>query len=155
MPTFTPPVAEMVTPRFLPDSTPLEVRFWRHFRPLDSGVNTYILYSPSLEQYSVVTDIPVPISIEPFFSSTALAYPWITEVARTLPIPSGTEGLPYDNPAHWSGAYSYTENWDRSVDQYFLDPYVYTWMRGGCQPYAVSAAIATILTDAGFGAYLT
>jgi hypothetical protein len=149
---YTPPVAQMVTPRFLPDSTRLEVGLWRHFRPLDSGVNVYILKSEETG-FSVVADFPVTISIAPFTASTSLALPWITAEALTDPhaSPQGTESLAYAPPP----PYSYTENWDRTVQQYSLDPYVYTWLRGGVQPYTVSTAIATILTTAGFDLYLT
>jgi hypothetical protein len=149
---YTPPIAEMVTPRFLPDSTQLEVRFWRHFRPLDSGCNVYILNSAETG-FSVVSDYPVPISIEPYVASTNLALPWITAEALTAPGygPQGTESLPYAPPP----PYSYTENWDRSVDSFSLDPYVWTWLRGGVAPYTVSTLVADILTTAGFDLYLS
>lgn len=163
MPTFTPPVAQMVIPRYLPDSSALEVRMWRHFRPLDQGVNTFILFSPSNDTFSVVTDLPVLGQDGINYTSTAIPYPWITgggyDVARTIPLPSfGGEGIPFAQ----SPPYSVAQNMiaqsggpGTAFQEFLQDPYIYTFFLGGHAPYVISAACATILENNNLGNYVS
>ena len=95
MATFTPPVAQKVTPRFLSDSTRLQKALFKYMRPLDQCVNTYIM-----SDGTVATDLTVPIAGGN--SSTSIPYPYDPASAPTVGPPEGASGGPYGPPVPYA-----------------------------------------------------
>lgn len=143
--TYTPPIAQRVTPRTLLHSTNRQKRLYRYMRPLDVAVNTFLL-----SDGTVVTDYPVLLS-NGQQSSTAIPYPWNPTASRALP-PDGTESGPTGTPP----PYATVINWDRTVQQFTESVYIVSWFKGAHGPYSgLSAAVITQLTNAHFDNYLS
>ena len=155
MATFTPPVAQEVTPRFGVDAegrrvptTRQQFALYKYMRPLDRGVNTYIL-----SDNTVVTDLPVPIVGG--LSSVAVPYPITSWAGSTIGPPEGAEGGPFGPPPPFSEEWSAVTGVPVYTAQ-TLNPYLKYWFAGGRTAYAgISANLVAILTAAGFAAYLS
>jgi hypothetical protein len=150
MTAFTPPVLQIVQPRFREESTPLQKRLYRYMRPLDQPVNVFVL-----SDHTVLTDYSVPIlptseNGEATVSSVGFPAPWMPNESVEGPR-EGAEGGPFRQPP----PYATVTNWNLEVDQFSLDLWIEYWFRGGCTYPSISANLVTILTNAGYAEYLT
>ena len=149
MATFTPPVAQKVTPRFLSDSTRLQKALFKYMRPLDQCVNTYIM-----SDGTVATDLTVPIAGGN--SSTSIPYPYDPASAPTVGPPEGASGGPYGPPVPYATVVDGTGQTPPLVTEYRLPVYLKYWFQGNGLPYHdISANLVAILTAAGYAAYIS
>lgn len=161
MATFTPPIASKVTPRFDLDAagrpvptTPIQRALFKYMRPLDQGVDTYIM-----SDGTVTTSVSVPLE-GGTPSTVAIPNPMLAMAGGSLGAPEGAEGGPYGTPPPYasvfdatSGALVITEFQQGQPGQ---PPYMRYWFAGGHGPYHnISANLVSILTAAGFGPYLS
>lgn len=73
-------------------------------------------------------------------SDTNVNYPW-------NPFPGSTNSMT-------PGSFAYNVNWDRTTQDFVLDPYLYRWYEGGTI-IPISQQEALLLTAAGFGDCIT
>ena len=145
---YTPPIALKVIPRYSPDSAQIQKRLFRHFRPLDRQVNTYIW-----SDGTVTTEYPVVLS-DASLSSTVLHLPQDVAGGRTIGPPEGASGGPYGPPLPYATIFDATSG-APVVTEYSINPYLRYWFKAG-QPYPnVSANLVAILTAAKFDNYLS
>lgn len=148
MATFTPPVAPKVVPRYTPDSAPVQKALFRHFRPLDRQVNTY-LWSDG----TVTTDYSVVLS-DASMSSTVLHLPQDVAGGTTIGPPEGASGGPYGPPPPFATIFDATSG-APVVTEFATSPYLVYWFKAG-QPYhGISGNLVAILTAAKFDNYLS
>lgn len=150
MSTFHPPIASIVTPRFNEWDTPLQKRLYRYMRPLDVGVNTYIL-----DDGSVTTDYAIILD-NGEYSNVTVPYPWFPNETPTVGPPEGAEGGPYGPPQ----PFATVTDWDLNVYTFSSENqglrYVKYWFAGGHGAYAgISANLVTLLTAAHMTNYLS
>lgn len=150
MATFTPPVFSKVTPRFLENSTPRQQRLYKYMRPLDQGVNVYVL-----DDGTVVSDLSVVLS-DASMSSTNVPCPWDPAASPLTGPPEGAEGGPYGTPP----PYATVQNWASLTvtlhQEFVLEPHIRYWFAGGHGPYPnISANLVAILTAAKWDNYLS
>ena len=155
MATFKPPIASKMTPRFGTDAegrpvstTRMQRALYKYMRPLDRGVNTYIL-----SDHTVVTDVSVVLS-DGSMSTVAVPYPITTWAGPTIGAAEGAEGGPFGTPP------PYAETWSGVTGQqvytpYVLNPHLLYWFAGGRGGYPnISANLVAILTAAKFDNYI-
>ena len=149
MATLTPPVAPKVTPRFLPDSSPLQRALFKYMLPLDQAVNVYVL-----SDGTVVTDLSVVLS-DGSYSSTSLPLPMNPTAGTTIGPPEGAEGGPYGPPVPYNTVTDATSGVPVTTFT-TLSPYLKYWFAGAHGPYPnLSANLVAILTAAKFDSYLS
>jgi hypothetical protein len=153
--TFTPPIASKVTPRFDRDAegrpvptTAQQRALFKYMRSLDRGVNVYVL-----SDNSVQTDLAVPIVGG--LSTTAVPYPINSWAGHASGPTEGAEGGPFDSPPPYSEQWSGVTGVQVYTSQ-TLSPYLKYWFAGAHGPYVgISANLVSILTAAGYAAYIT
>lgn len=161
------PVVSAVVPRFDMDAegrpvptSRLQFALYKYMRPLDRGVNIYVL-----SDGTVVTDLPVTLS-DASLSSTAVPYP-LTMYGTTTPgtvigPPEGAEGGPFGPPPPYAAVQdNITNSPTGQYTEYHRGPtgdgtaYVKYYFLGGHGPYTnLSANLVAILTAAKFDNYL-
>ena len=158
MATFTPPVASEVTPRFDFDAegNPVETSTlqrapYKYMRPLDVSVNVYVM-----SDGTVLTTLPVPIAGglqstagQPL-PDTHMGSPF--GVGSPAGPPEGAEGGPFGPPPAYAAV---QENVTGVFTEYALSPYLTYYFLGSHSYPGISANLVSILTAAGFGAYIT
>lgn len=150
MATFTPPIWSRATPRTLPTSTPLQKALYRYMRPLDMGVNVFVL-----SDNTVVADFPVPLS-NGGTASTSIPYPWTPDSAPVAGAPEGAEGGPYGVPLPYAEVWEWLAGDTTQYQSFTVSPYVKYWFAGGHGPYHnISANLVSILTAAHFDNYIS
>src|ERR1700688_2773317 len=127
MATFTPPVASIIVPRYTPESAPVQKALFRHMRPLDRQVNTYIW-----SDGTVTTDYSIPLS-DGSSSSTVLHLPQDVAGGPTVGQPEGASGGPYGPPPPYATIFDATSGVP-VVTEYSLSVYLHYWFKAG-QPY--------------------
>ena len=148
MATFTPPVAPTIVPRYCPDSARIQKALFRHMRPLDRQVNTYVW-----SDGTVTTEYPVVLS-DASLSSTVLHLPQDVAQGATVGPPEGASGGPFQAPLPYATIFNATSGVP-VVTEYSIDPYLVYWFKAG-QPYPnVSANLVAILTAAKFDNFLS
>lgn len=152
---FTPPTVQD-RPTYLPDSSPRQVALMRFYQPTSRGINvffcsdgTYVVDTPVVDETQMPTPAPwvnngpigpyecapgAPAGNQfgdfPGLSDTNIPYPW--------------------NPNNPSAPYVYITNFDLSITEDSLDPYIVKHWYGG-HVYEVDQATALALSAAGFG----
>ena len=144
-------------PPYLPDSSPQQVGLLRHFENRLRGVivfknndGTYAVDTPCNYE-SAQTNPAAAITFDPggpdetatgfpALSNSAIAFPW-------NPFPGSTN-------SEIPGSYAYITNWDQTVQEFILDPYIVRWWQPGAEN-VISQADALALTAAGFGDCIT
>jgi hypothetical protein len=159
--TFSPPIASKVTPRFDLDAaarpvptTPLQRALFKYFRPLDQGVDTYVM-----SDGTVTTSIPVELS-DGSFSVAAIPNPMLATAGPLLGPPEGAEGGPYGTPPPYASVFDATSGQliitEFQQGQPNQPPYLKYFFAGGHGPYAgISANLVAILTAAKFDNFLS
>ncbi len=148
MATFTPPVAVKVTPRFCPDSTPTQKALFKHARPLDCQVNTYIW-----SDGTVTTDLPVTLS-DASQSSTVLHLPDDVPASATVGPPEGASGGPYGPPPPYASVTDFLQNPPVTTNS-VTSPYLKYWFQAGAAYAGISANLVALLTAAKFDNFLS
>lgn len=153
MTAFTPPVLSAIQPRFREYDMPLQKRLYKYMRPLDQPVNVFVN-----SDGTVTTDYAVPIAAtvqngEKTVSTVLVLYPWLAMEPQPVGPPEGAEGGPWLAPP----PYAWVN--DGTSGQQVYTPYTQTvwikyYFRGGCHYPNISANLVTLLTNAGFAAYL-
>ena len=144
-------------PPYLPNSTPREYGLMRHYENRLRGV---LVWERNNGQYCVdticnyeaaqtqpagyISDDPIgPDFVPPGGSlgfqglnDSNVNYPW-------NPFPSTTN-------SNIPGSFAYNVNWDRTTEDFILDPYMIQWWQGGAYNI-ITQEQALALTAAGFG----
>lgn len=110
-------------PPFLPDSTPTQVGLWRHNAPGVRGVNVFLLDNGTFVQDTAT----------PGFPNSSVPYP-----------------INFNDPG---APIVMTTNWDGTVIDTFIEPYVVRQYFGGAYN-PITATEAADLTAAGYGPYI-
>ena len=155
MATFTPPIVLKATPRVDIDAegrpvptTSLQRALFKYMRPLDRPVNVYILSDGTVQ-----TDIPVPLA-DDAVSTCNVPYPILSMDGRTVGPPEGASGGPFGPPVPYDTVFDATSG-ELVITEFVLSPYLKYWFAGG-RPYpGISANLVSILTAAGYAAYLS
>ena len=148
MATYAPPIAPKVVPRYGPDSAGVQKALYRHFRPLDRQVNTYVW-----SDGTVTTEYPVLLS-DGSYSSTVIHLPQDVAGGPTVGPPEGASGGPFGPALPYATIFDATSGVP-VVTEYSIDPYLVYWFQSG-QPYPdISANLVAILTAAKFDDYLS
>lgn len=107
-------------PPYLPDSTPTQIGLWRHYAPGCRGVNVFLLSDG-------------------------------TYVQDTATMENQNVNIPYPINFNYPGApIVQTTNWDGTVIDTYINPYVVKQYFGGTMN-PITEAEATALTAAGYG----
>ena len=144
-------------PPYLPDSSRREVMLMRHYENRLRGVlvwlrndGTYVVdticnYEAAMTQPAAyISDDPIGPDWVPPGGSTEFQglndsnanYPW-------NPYPGSTNSTT-------PGSFAYNVNWDRTTQDFILNPYMIQWWQGGALNI-ITQAQALLLTVAGFG----
>ena len=106
-------------PNYLPNSRADQKGLWRHYRLKNRGVNVFLLSDGTYVQDTATVENP----------NSGMPLPWII-----------------NDP---SGPYSYTTNFDGTIETASLNPYIVKVYEGGHR-HQVSTGEATALTAAGY-----
>ena len=161
MATFSPPIASLVTPRFDFDAagrpvptTPLQRALFKYMRPLDQGVDVYVM-----SDGTVTTSLSVPLS-DSSPSTVIIPNPMLATAGPLAGPSEGAEGGPYGPPIPYASVFDATSG--QLVITYFTQgqpnqpPYMKYWFAGGHGPYHnISANLVAILTAAKFNNYIS
>lgn len=139
-------------PPYLPNSSPAQVGLMRHFENRLRGVlvwlrndGTYVVdttcnYEAAMTEPAayITTDVIGPDLTADFqgLTDSNVNYPW-------NPFPGSTN-------SNIPGSYAYNVNWDRTTQDFILNPYLIQWWEGGAEN-VITQAQALALTQAGFG----
>ena len=156
--TFVTPSVQVVPP-FLPDTKGQALRLFRHYAVQNRAVNVYVL-----SDGSVCTDYPVPLAGDTT-STVNIPLPWNPSQMGFDPTNDETGGevgpLRYWGPGSQKFDESPPYAWvfdvldpTEIVRTYSTDPYMVSMFRGG-HTYTISNAMYSLLSGAGYGAYLT
>jgi len=116
---FQTPIVKDI-PNYLPDTkSKIAIMLWRHYELKTRGVNVFILSDASVVQDTATSEN----------SDTNIPLPWIT-----------------NNP---SGPYSYTTNWDGTIETASLPVWV-TYVYEGGHIHTINQAEANFLSNAGY-----
>ena len=161
MATFNPPIASKITPRFDLDAagrpvptTPLQRALFKYMRPLDQGVDVYVM-----SDGTVTTSVTVPLS-DGSPSTVLIPNPMLAMVGTTGGAPEGAEGGPYGTPPPYAAVFDATSGHlvitNFQQGQPGQPPYLKFWFAGGHGPYHnISANLVAVLTAAKFTNYLS
>ena len=148
-------------PPYLPDSTRREIMLMRHFENRLRGVlvwerndGTYVVdttcnYEAAMtEPAAFISDDPIGPDWVPPSGSTEFQglndsnvnYPWNDKPGST------NSTIP--------GSFAYNVNWDRTTQDFILNPYMIRWWQGGAENI-ITQKDALALTAAGFGDSIT
>ena len=120
---FPPTIADEPPFLYNGDSSPIQISLWRHYAPGVRGVNVFLLNNGTYVQDTAT----------PGFPNSSIPYP----------INFDTPGAPIVT----------TTNWDGTVIETFIDPFVVKQYFGGAyNPLTLSEV--TNLTNAGYGPYI-
>lgn len=112
-------------PNYLPETTrAIQVMLWAHYKPKVRGVNVFVLSDGSVVQDTATANN----------SDTNIPLPWIL-----------------NDP---SGPYSYTTNWDGTIETASLPVYVEYIYEGG-HKHIINQDEADFLSNAGYSAFIT
>ena len=121
---FFPPTVQDEPPYLHPpDSSPIQISLWRHYAPGVRGVNVFLLNNGTFVQDTAT----------PGFPNSSIPYP-----------------INFDNPG---APIVTTTNWDGTVIETFIDPYVVKQYFGGTYNQ-IDVDEANALSAAGYGPYL-
>ena len=145
----TPTVAD--EPPFLPDSTEVQKGLWRHYAPGVRGVTVFLLNNGTYVQDTATPGFAATIYNQDISYNADLAYAGVPGTFSA----HNNVNVPYPINFNYPGApIVETTNWDGSVIQTFIDPYVVKEYFGGTMN-VITAAEVTALTAAGYGSYIT
>ena len=156
---FQPPTAQDEAP-YLPDSSPIAVRLYRHYENRKRGVNVWQRSDGTFVQDTPTNNEPAQTTPAAYFSDdpigpyelvgqtdTNVNYPWNPYPGAGPEPGPGYSGIgPNPNP----GQFVYGTNWDGTTFTEQLDPYLTSWFPGG-HLNEVDQATALVLTAAGYG----
>lgn len=148
---FTPTVQD--EPPFLADSTPTQVGLWRHYAPGIRGVTVFLLNNGTYVQ-DTATGAVTPTSGTTYTSGLTYDNPLpYSGASPTLGGPAHIDvNIPYPINFNYPGApIVQTTNWDGTVIDTNIDPYVVKQYFGGTYNGPLSTEEIASLTAAGYG----
>jgi len=144
----TPTVAD--EPPFLPDSTEVQKGLWRHYAPGVRGVTVFLLNNGTYVQDTATPGTPGSAYNESVSYNAMLAYNGAPSIAAHDDV-----NIPYPINYNYPGdPIVQTTNWDGTVIDTYINPYVVKEYFGGTNN-VIDAQEVEALTAAGYGGYIT